>query len=117
MTELIIQGIRYFVIFCLVTTVVSIIAFLVMYGRVAWYKSELGRVFMLNKIAYAVILGFSIMFRFWKPDNPLVTSLINGFRYGLITYATALLTYVMIKMNFFNRKDKKDGRDSEGADF
>lgn len=46
------------------TTVVPLI-----YSLSPWYKSPLGRAFMIQAIAFALIIDINLVFVYWRPDS------------------------------------------------
>lgn len=94
-TEFLIQWIQT----CLAVAAFFTTLFPVLYMFSPWYKTKLGRVLMLQAVAFALAVDLTLLFQFWTPDNIYVVLWLNVFVFTLIAVATGLLTWGMWRIN------------------
>lgn len=71
-----------------------------------WYSTQVGRLVMLQSAALAVALDATLVFRFWNPSgHPNILFFTNLVIFGAIALASCSLTFLMVKMNFYNKKE------------
>ena len=83
-----------FVVASIGTTLVPII-----YAASPWYKSRLGRLFMLQATSFAVAMDLNIVFLFWTPANRPLFYLVNSLVFTIIAFATSALALMMWRLN------------------
>ena len=95
-------------------------AFPLLYLFSPWYKTKLGRVLMLQAVAFALAIDLTLIFQFWTPSNIYVILWTNVVVFTLIAIATGLLTWGMWRINHnkwvIRRKHKMRTRKKEKID-
>lgn len=77
-------------------------AFPIFYAFSRWYASWLGRLLMLQGVALALALDASLIFQFMRDDpNVLMRFWVYAFALTLIAIATAALTFMVVRMNYY----------------
>jgi len=93
---------------CLIVAALCTTAFPVLYAFFPWRSSRLGKLFMLQAVAFAVAMDATVLFNLWVPSSVLLLFWANTIVFGLIAVATSLLTGMLWKLNHINRKIKKE---------
>ncbi len=93
---------------CLVVAALCTTAFPVLYAFFPWRSSLLGKLFMLQAVAFALAMDGTVIFNVWRPDNVMLLFWANVVIFTLIAISTAWLTGVLWKANHTNRKVKKE---------
>lgn len=83
---------------CLIIAAICTTAFPVLYSFSPWFRSELGRALMVQAIAFALVLDFSVLFQYWQADIA-VRFWINALLFTLIAVASTWLTLMLWKIN------------------
>jgi hypothetical protein len=93
-------------------------AFPILYAFFPWRSSLLGKMLMLQAVAFALAMDGTVIFQIWEPSNIVIGFLIEVVVFGMIAFSTASLTVLMWKANHTNRKVKKenDGRNDRSAE-
>lgn len=96
---------------CLAFAAFSTTLFPFLYLFSPWYKTKLGRVLMLQSVAFALAIDLTLVFSFWTPTNIYVVLWLNVIVFSLIAISTGLLTWAMWRINHgkwvIRRKHKK----------
>lgn len=88
-------------------------SFPILYAFSPWYKTQLGRVVMLQAGAFALALDVTLMAKYWRPEDPVHLFLINTIVFGVIALATGSMTFLLWKANYeVKRKDHNQKRRS-----
>jgi len=95
---------------CLIVAALCTTAFPVLYAFSPWRSSLLGKLFMLQAIAFALAMDATVIFNLWKPSNILFLFWANVVVFGLIAVATALLTGMLWRLNNYHRKIRKKAK-------
>lgn len=93
---------------CLWIAALCTTAFPLLYLFSAWQGSKLGRVVMLQAVAFALAMDVTLLFQYWTPSSPMVIFWINAFVLSLIAVASASLTVMMWVSNYKLRKRIKE---------
>lgn len=74
-----------------------------------WYSTLLGRLLMLQSVAFAAAIDLTLYFQFWPPSLEHIVAIFwaEAVVFGLIALASVLLTVTMIRMNYFRKKKEK----------
>lgn len=78
-----------------------------------WYKSKLGRVLMLQAVAFALAVDLTLLFQFWTPKNIYVILWLNVIVFSLIAAASAMLTWGMLRINHNKHLSRKSRKKKE----
>lgn len=73
--------------------------FPILYASSPWYKSALGRIFMVQSIALAMAVDATLLTRVWVPTHPVGVFLMDASIFTLIAITSASLTYQMWTLN------------------
>ena len=84
---------------CLYTAAFFTTSFPVLYLFSPWYSTKLGRLLMLQAVAFALIVDVTVLFLFWSPSDILVTFWIEAFCFSFVAVATGLLTVMLWRTN------------------
>lgn len=90
----------------LIATVFTVM-FPVLFSFSPWYRTPLGRVIMLQALAFAIALTFTLAFQFWSPPAG-IQLLINTFVFILIAVATASVTWMLWRLNYHDEAQKEE---------
>lgn len=98
-------------------------AFPALYLLFPWKSTLLGKLLMLQGVAFALAMDATLLFWFWVPDNIQLILWLNVFVFGLIAVATGALTVTLCRTNqikdrvrrIFKRKKVQDDRDARGV--
>jgi hypothetical protein len=82
-------------------------AFPILYAFFPWRSTLLGKMLMLQAVAFALAMDGTVIFNLWMPSLN-VGVVIEVIVFGLIAISTAALTALMWKANRSNRKLKKE---------
>jgi O-antigen ligase len=84
-------------------------AFPLLFMWCTWYKLELGRLLMLQAVAFALAMDVTCLFTFWNPgpNHILLEFWTEAFVFTLIAISTACLTYMLWRENFSGGRWKK----------
>lgn len=93
----------------LVVAAVCCTAFPGLWAFSRWWSTTLGRLLMLQSVAFALAIDFTALFVFWEPglEHIMFIFYAQAVIFGLIAVSSVLLTMTMIKMNYFRHKRKK----------
>jgi len=69
-----------------------------------WNQSPLGRVFMLQAVAFAAAVDTVALFRFWRPDGTNTVITVYAIMFGLISVGTASVAWQIVKINYTGEK-------------
>lgn len=83
----------------------------VIYAFSPWYRSRLGRAFMVQALAFSVALDFALLFRFWRPEDIRVLHVLVASVYISIAAATAGIAWLMIQLNHNIGRHNKENTD------
>jgi hypothetical protein len=74
-----------------------------------WWSTLLGRLLMLQSVAFAAAIDLTAYYPFRPPtlEHILVVFWLQAIVFGLIALASVLLTCTMIRMNYIRRKKGK----------
>jgi len=84
---------------CLAIAAVFTTAFPFLYLFSPWYSTKLGRLLMLQAVAFALAIDMTLLFQFWVPVNVLIIFWMNAFVFFLIAIATGALTIMLWHTN------------------
>lgn len=76
----------------------------IMYSFSPWRSRLIGKLFMLQAIAFAVAMDLTALFSFWHPRDILVVFMIDASVLTAVAASTAALTILMWKMNYSQKK-------------
>lgn len=93
---------------CLWVAALCATAFPLLYLFSPWHGSKIGRVVMLQGIAFSLAIDRALLFQYWVPSDNMVRFWINAFVLSLITVASASLTGVLWATNYKQHKLKKE---------
>lgn len=79
-------------------------AFPVLYAFSPWWSSTLGRLLMFMTVSFAMIVDVTVLFQFWQPTDILIIFWVQVVCFALVAISTALLTILMVRMNYYRRK-------------
>lgn len=84
--------------------------FPVLWAFSRWWTTLVGRLLMLQSLALALAVDLTLAFQYIEvgPDDLLMIFWLNAVVFGLIALASVLLTFAMIRLNYFRRKRKKE---------
>jgi hypothetical protein len=88
---------------CLVLAAIFTTAFPILYLFSPWYSTKLGRLLMLQAVAFAIAIDCTLLFQFWFPSNILVIFWINAIVFFLIAISTGALTLMLWRTNHNKR--------------
>lgn len=74
-------------------------AFPLVYSFSPWYKSALGRSLMLQGVALAAAIDLTLIYQFKRPSSVIVYFWMNAIVLSLVAFASALLTWKVVKRN------------------
>jgi hypothetical protein len=83
-------------------------SFPILYSFVPWYASQVGRVLMLKAMTFALLMDIILLFQFWRPTDILTVFWIQVFMYSLISVQATAMSFLLIRLNFRNRKIKRE---------
>lgn len=84
---------------CLYVAAFFVTAFPVLYAFSPWYSTKLGRLLMLQAIAFASAVDLTALFQFWQPKSVLVYFWIETLTFIFIAIASGLLTWGLWRTN------------------
>lgn len=100
-----------------ITAALSATIFPFVYALVPWWKTHLGRAFMLRSIATAIILDLIVVFEFWPIAKEMVRLWIQAFGFTFVAFASLYLLGVLIYTNHLTPpKGANRDRFAPGAD-
>lgn len=88
---------------CLVAAAIFTTAFPVLYLFSPWHSTRLGRLLMLQAVAFALAIDLTLLFQFWVPVNVLIVFWMNAAVFFLIAIATGALTIMLWRVNHQKR--------------
>lgn len=92
---------------CLIVAALCSTAFPLLYAFFPWRSTLLGKLLMLQAVAFALAMDGTVLFQFWVPSNVLVIFWINAIVFSLIAVASTLLTSMLWRKNITNRRQVK----------
>jgi len=78
-----------------------------MYLFSAWTSTPLGRILMLQGIAFALAIDLTLTFAFWRPDNIHVVLFVNAFVFTFIAASTGALCVMLWRANYSKKARRK----------
>lgn len=90
-------------------------AFPILYAFSPWYKSPLGRMLMLQAVAFALALDLTLLGFYGYPSSIVAGLWLSFFVFGLIAFATISLTVLLWRTNHLipiRRQRKEDNERS-----
>ena len=104
-----VETLRSWVHLCLVVAAVCTTAFPVLWSFSRWWSTTLGRLLMLQAVAFATAVDLTLLFQHWHvPHQHYYTVLwVQAFILSWIALSTLLLTGTMICLNYIKRRYKK----------
>lgn len=104
---------------CLVVAALCATSFPVVWAFSRWWSTLLGRLLMLQAVAFAAAIDLTLVFHFVEISRDNIQTLfwVNAIVLGLIAISTLLLTVTVVRMNYIRRQKKgtKDERDAPGV--
>src|SRR4051812_47633615 len=99
---------------CLIVAAICTTAFPILWAFSSWYSTQLGRVLMLQAVAFALAIDLTLFFQYYTPTNENIMFVFwtNAIVFTLIAVATLWLTYVMCKMNYLQRRQKRESQNA-----
>lgn len=91
----------------LIVAAICATLFPILYLFSHWWSTMLGRLLMLQGVAFALALDVTCLFTYWRPTDILVEFWIDVIVFTLIAVATASLTVMMIRANYKKLRRKK----------
>jgi hypothetical protein len=82
-------------------------AFPILYAFYPWRSTILGKMLMLQALAFALAMDGTVIFNLWMP-NLIVGVIVEVVVFGMIAASTASLTVLMWRANHVSRKVKKE---------
>ena len=74
-------------------------AFPILYLFSEWNKSKLGKILMLQGVAFALAVDLTLLFAFWTPKDILVQFWVSAFVFTFIAFATGALCWMLWRTN------------------
>lgn len=104
------EALEQWILICLIVASVCTTMFPLIWAFSRWWSTLLGRLLMLQAIAFSVAIDLTLFFQFWEPtpDDIMLIFWLNAIVFGLIAISTLLLTLTMVRMNYIRRKRKKE---------
>ena len=99
---------------CLTIAALCTTAFPILYAFFPWRSTLLGKLLMLQGVAFALVMDLTVLFQFWAPSNILVLFWVNAAGFSLVAIATASLTVMLWRKNHTNRKFKNHQKEKHG---
>lgn len=95
---------------CLIVAAVCTTVFPLIWLFSPWWRTPVGRLLMLQSVAFAAAIDLTAYFQFWPPslDHILFIFWTQAIIFGLVAFASVWLTVLMIRMNYFQRKRDRD---------
>lgn len=84
-------------------------SFPILYMFSPWYKTQIGKVMMLQSAAFALAIDVTLLSRYWRPKDVVILFWMNAVVFGLLAFATASMTYLLWQSNYvrLHRKPKE----------
>jgi len=76
------------------------------YSFSPWYKSSLGRLFMLQAVSFATAMDLSATFAWWTPTDILILFWVDALVLTSVAFSTAALAYLIWWLNHNKPKGK-----------
>lgn len=98
---------------CLLVAAICTTAFPLLWAWSPWWQTLLGRLMMLQAIAFAAAVDITAFFQYygsdaWFAKHILFIFWLNAIVFALIALATLLLTVTMARMNWRRHKRKRE---------
>lgn len=97
-----IETLRFWIRVCLWVAAICTTLVPAIYSLSPWYRSLLGRAFMVQAIAFAMIVDITLIFSYWKPDSQadiLVRFWVNAVLLTIVAGATLMLAISIWLLN------------------
>lgn len=94
---------------CVVIAAVCTTLVPIIYARTKWYRSVLGRLFMLQAISFAIAMVLTAMNHFWQPE-PTTAYILSTLVFTMIAGSTLALTRLIWKLNYTEREGEHHDR-------
>jgi uncharacterized membrane protein YfcA len=87
-------------------TCVAVTSFPILYSFTPWRTRPVGKILMLQGIAFATAMDVSSIISYWRPTNIILVFWIYAFILTFVAVATSLLSVLVVRMNrpFFRRR-------------
>lgn len=74
-----------------------------------WWSTAVGRLVMLQSVAFALAIDATLYFQVVEIDMDHILTIfwVQAVIFGLIALASVSLTYTVIRMNYFSRKEER----------
>lgn len=82
------------------------------YARTYWFRSMLGRLFMMQAISFALALDCTVLFRFWEYPI-MVTLFLNAWVFTMICISTTAMTVFIWKLNYTEKEGRHERRNNK----
>lgn len=94
------QNMREWIRICVLVASVGTTLVPVIYAFSPWYKSHLGRAFMLQAVSFSAAIDLTLWFMYWPPDDIRIKFWANAFVFTLIAISTTGLAFMIWKLNY-----------------
>lgn len=94
-----VEVLQQWILICVGFAALNTTFFPVLYLFSEWNESKLGRILMLQGVAFALAIDLTFLFAFWRPEDILVLFWINAAAFTLVAVATGLLTWMLWRTN------------------
>lgn len=90
---------------CMIIAAFFTTAFPFLYAFFPWRSTRLGRVLMLQGIAFATVLDMTVLFQFWEPSNVFVIFWVEALGFAFIACTTGWFSWLMVLANRKRRRN------------
>lgn len=97
-----VETLRFWIRICLWVCAVCTTLVPLIYSLSPWYKSLLGRAFMIQAFAFALIVDITLIFSYWRPDSRsdiVVRFWVDAILLTVVAGATLLLAVTIWQLN------------------
>lgn len=102
--QLMLQWLRIIIIVAAVaTTLVPIV-----YSFSPWYTTQLGRMFMVRGITFALAMDLTALFAMWNPNNIVLEFWTQIVVFSIVAITNLAMAGLIWRMRYFRRKAKRD---------
>lgn len=93
---------------CLYLAAFFATAFPAVWAWSRWWSTLIGKLLMLQAVAFALALDMTALFQVWHPpeDHVLTLFWVQTIVFTLIAISTCLLTVTMVRMNYIRRENR-----------
>lgn len=110
-----IQNLLHWLHICLTIAAICSTLFPILYAFSPWYASIIGRVLMLQSVAFAAAIDFTWLVQYWRPFGILTMFWVEAVIFTLISATSLALTLIMVRANYFRYRRKIKRRQNVGS--